>query len=290
MNGGDVVFEGIIRSSELESNRTVRIYLPPGYGQTSARYPVIYFQDGQNAFSTDGPKVAFGWGNWELDKTADRLISEGLIEPLIIVGIDCGASRYREYRGPVPANMDNRAYERYGRFLLNELKPKLDAEYRTKKDPANTGLLGSSMGGIFSIAMAWEHPNVFGKAASLSGAFQVEKGFFLFKVLQNYSSQVKPVRIYLDSGVTDYTGGDDGAALTAQAAEQFRRIGWDDHNLMHFVDPPLTAQILSGFDLADDKRLEAERSQHNELYWRLRVWRALSFLFPPSPDRDFRGN
>src|ERR1051325_8469957 len=100
---GKVVFEGSFSSEILSTNRFCRIYLPPGYYLDSTnRYPVLYVQDGQNAFSTVGPHVAFGWGNWELDKTADRLVAENKMRPLIIVAIDCSPSRYREYRGPVP--------------------------------------------------------------------------------------------------------------------------------------------------------------------------------------------
>src|SRR5262249_54469321 len=147
------------------------------------RYPVLYVHDGQNAFSTVGPHVAFGWGNWELDRTTDRLVAENKMRPIIIVAIDCSPSRYREYRGPVPIPQDNRAYERYARFLIEKLKPKIDRQYRTLTNAASTGLLGSSMGGICSVALAWERPNVFGLAASLSGAFQVEKQFFIEKVV-----------------------------------------------------------------------------------------------------------
>lgn len=72
----NVVFEGTIASDILSTNRFYRVYLPPEYESSTERYPVLYVHDGQNAFSTAGPHAAFGWGNWELDKTADRLIGE----------------------------------------------------------------------------------------------------------------------------------------------------------------------------------------------------------------------
>jgi enterochelin esterase-like enzyme len=281
-SSGNVVFEGTFPSEVLSTNRFYRVYLPPGYGAELERFPVLYVHDGQNAFSTAGPHAAFGWGNWELDKTADRLISEKRIRPIIIVAIDCNASRYREYRGPVPGNQDNRAYERYAKFLKDELKPFIDREYRTLSGPEHTGLLGSSMGGVCSLALAWESPNVFGLAASLSGAFQVEKQFFAEKVMANYQGKPKPVRIYLDSGVTDYTGGDDGARQTEAVARELQRIGWKaGEDLLHFVDQPLSASALEPYHLNPQKFAEAQRSQHNEFYWRLRAWRALTFLFPP---------
>ena len=280
----NVVFEGTFPSEKLSTNRFYRVYVPPSYETSKDRFPVLYVHDGQNAFTTAGPHAAFGWGNWELDKTADRLIGEKKMRPIIIVAIDCSPSRYREYRGPMPGSQDNKAYERYSRFLIDELKPKIDREYRTLTNAANTGLLGSSMGGICSLALAWEHPNVFGLAASLSGAFQVEKQFFTEQVLGNYAGKPKPIRIYLDSGITDFTGGDDGAKQTQAVAGELERIGWKRGvDLMHFVDKPLTAQELEPYHLAENKFQEAQRSQHNEFYWRLRAWRALTFLFAAEP-------
>jgi hypothetical protein len=101
------------------------------------------------------------------------------------------------------------------------------------------------------------------------------------KVVEGFSGRPKKIQIYLDSGVTDHTGGDDGAVLTARLAAVLREKGWSDENLLHFVDQPLGADALRVFQLPEDKFSEAQRSQHNELYWRLRAWRALSFLFPP---------
>ena len=174
------------------------------------------------------------------------------------------------------------AFENYTAFLTTELKPRVDLEYRTKTDAANTGVMGSSMGGICSLVLAWEHPEVFGRAASLSGAFMVEGTNFLNSVLRNYHGKPKPVRVYLDSGVKAFMGGDDGCALTAQVAAALHRIGWTS-DLDHYVDPkPLTPAELEASGLRRDKWPEAQRSQHNEFYWRRRSWRALVFLFPAS--------
>jgi enterochelin esterase-like enzyme len=285
---GKVIFEGNIHSEVLQTNRFIRIYLPPGYEQSStSRYPVLYVHDGQNAFSTVGPHVAFGWGNWALDTTADRLIGEKKIQPIIMVAVDCGPSRYREYRGPIAAGSDNRAYERYAEFLIRELKPKIDREYRTMSDASHTGLIGSSMGGICSIALAWEHPQVFGLAASLSGAFQVEKQHFLERLLKSPIARKKELRVYLDSGTCDHIGGDDGLKQTEAIARALEQLGWEQgKDLMHFIDEPMTADELAPFKLPPDKFTEAQRSQHNELYWRMRAWRALTFLFPPESGKN----
>jgi len=282
-NAGGVAFEGALPSEVLKTNRFIRVYLPPSYLESSQkRYPVLYVHDGQNAFSTAGPYVAFGWGNWQLDKTVDRLVAERKMREIIMVAMDCSASRYREYRGPIAPGADNKAYERYSEFLIKELKPKIDRDYKTLTNAASTGLLGSSMGGICSVALAWQRPDIFGQAASLSGAFQVENKYFLNEVLGKHRGGVKPTRIYLDSGTCDYTGGDDGAKDTAAVAEELQRIGWKEGvDLLHFLDKPMSPDELKPFNLSEDKFKEAQRSQHNEFYWRLRAWRALTFMFPP---------
>ncbi len=277
----------------------VRVCVPPSYErEPGRRFPVLYLHDGQNTFTTVGTNVAFGWGNWELDKTATELANAGKMQEIIMVAVDCGAERYLDYRGPAyhyleselqgmkrqpQAPGDNSRYEKYTRFLIEELKPKIDREYRTLAEATNTGVMGSSMGGVCSLALAWEHPETFGKAASLSGAFQVERTNFLSNVLLAYRGKPTPIRIYLDSGTMDYSGGDDGRQGTDAVAAQLRRIGWKEgKDLEHFVDlQPLTDAELEKAGLRPDKWKEAKTSQHNEFCWRLRAWRPLVFLFPP---------
>jgi predicted alpha/beta superfamily hydrolase len=296
---GKVVFESQVFSKHFHTNRIVRIYLPPSYDvDVTRRFPVLYLHDGQNTFTTVGTNVAFGWGNWELDKTVNALCAAGKMQEIIMVSIDCSAERYRDYRGPAyryseaelkemkrppPGAADDSRYEKYAQFLIQELKPKIDGEYRTLSGASDTGLMGSSMGGLCSLALAWEHPDIFGKAASLSGAFQVERTNFLANVLRVHRGRPKPIGIYLDSGTMDYSGGDDGRQGTDAVAAELRRIGWKQgRDLEHFVDlKPLTEPELEKAGLRRDKWKEAQTSQHNEFYWRLRAWRPLVFLFPP---------
>jgi predicted alpha/beta superfamily hydrolase len=278
---GAIVFEGEMPSAILGKPRRIHIYVPPSYQkETKKRYPVLYIHDGQNAFSTAGPGAAFGWGPWDFDKTADRLIAEGKIEEIIMVAIDCSNERYKEYRGPAEWTKagESTHYDRYERFLLEELKPKIDREYRTKKTAKDTGTIGSSMGGVVSLALGWRHPKTFGKIASLSGALQVESRSAL-NDLRRYKGKKKPIRIYLDSGRVDYTGGDDGLKDTQAVADELKRIGYKK-DLLHFIDDPLTEDQLRPLNLSEGKLKEALKSQHNELYWRLRLWRALAFMHP----------
>ncbi|MFC1499550.1 alpha/beta hydrolase [Candidatus Zixiibacteriota bacterium] len=298
---GRVLEPEAIASQHLGGNRTIQVYLPPSYHRNpQQRYPVLYVHDGQNVFSTAGPDVAFGWGSWEIDLTIDRMVDEGKMREIIVVAVANTRQRMQEYRGPArpwseeelsrmqrqpAAPGDNSRYESYRRFLVEELKPWIDQSYRTLTEPAHTGLLGSSLGGICSLALAWDRPDVFGLAASLSGSFQIEQSYFLEEMLKPYQDHPKSIRIYLDSGSISLGGGNDGATLTAAVADELRRIGWqEDHNLHNFLDAePLSPAELEPLQLSDQKCAEAQRSQHNELYWRLRVWRPLIFLFPVEP-------
>ncbi len=270
-------------------NRGVHIYLPPSYPtHPQRRYPVLYLHDGQNVFSSAGTNCAFGWGSWQLDKTADALARAGKMQEIIMVAVDNSFTRMQVYSGRHHENnaAANTPFENFEGFLITELKPQIDREYRTLPDAAHTGVMGSSMGGLCSLALAWDHPGIFGNAASLSGAFQVEQRNFLNDVLKNYHGPPRPFRVYLDSGVVDFMGGDDGRSLTGQVAAELRRIGWNK-NLELYVDPkPLTVPELEKSGLRRDKWAEAQTSQHNEFYWRQRSWRALVFMFPPGKPQN----
>jgi len=101
---------------------------------------------------------------------------------------------------------------------------------------------------------------------------------FLSEVLCRYRGRPKPVRIYLDSGAMSFTGGDDNRALTAQAAAELRRAGWKNNLMLYTDEKPLTPEKMAEAGLRRDKWNEAQTSQHNEFYWRLRAWRALTFF------------
>jgi predicted alpha/beta superfamily hydrolase len=254
MAQGKLLPEEQITSRHLGGSRTVRVYLPPSYErEPKHRYPVLYLHDGQNVFSSSGPHCCFGWGSWEMDRTADRLAAEGRMQEIIMVAVDNTRSRYKEYRGRIHAEgarigkassgadtnaPDNARFDAYANFLVRELKPKIDREYRTLKTPANSGVMGSSLGGICSVSLVWEYPKVFGRAASLSGSFHIEKRNFIEQVLRPAKRATKPVRFYFDSGTIDFTGDDDDRRYTDAVADELRRLGWKDgRNLERYTEP-----------------------------------------------------
>src|SRR5450755_2711354 len=148
-------------SKILGNRRDVLVYLPRGYRRfVPRRYPVLYLHDGQNVFDA---ATSFAGVEWGVDETAQRLIGEGLIEPLIVVAVfNMGEDRIHEYahtRGVYDHTSERKKRSRglarqYGDFLINELKPYIDKKYRTKRGAEFTGLGGSSLGGLVKIGRA----------------------------------------------------------------------------------------------------------------------------------------
>ena len=134
-------------SKFLKKDRSVIVWLPPGYhSETTKRYPVLYMHDGGVVFIS-----------WRIDEIAKPLITSRQVEPLIIVMVNHGGTeddRFDEYTPTKPPNFPSGGKaDSYGQMLVEELKPFIDSQYRTLKDPANTGL-----GGVprrYSLASSW---------------------------------------------------------------------------------------------------------------------------------------
>ncbi len=244
------------RSNFLPTARDVLVYLPPGYEEDAARrYPVLYLHDGQNLFD---PATAFIPGqHWRVGETAQALINSGVIEPLIIVGIyNTGHGRVDEYTPTrdVRFNAGGRAGD-YGRMIVEELKPFVDARYRTRQGAEHTGLGGSSLGGLVSLHLGLLYPEVFGNLAVLSPSVWWDNRRILREV---EALRARPrTRIWLDMGTAE------GAHATNNS-----RLLRD-------------ALVAKGWTLRKDlKYFEAVGGQHNELAWATRVGPFLRFLFP----------
>jgi predicted alpha/beta superfamily hydrolase len=147
--------------------RRIWLYLPEGYASSQDSFPVLYLQDGQNLFDS---RTAFA-GEWRIDESMDSLIKKGH-PPIIVVGIDNGGgnriSEYTPWPHPVHGGGAGAVYVN---FLAETLKPYIDQHYRTKRDAANTGVGGSSLGGLISIYAGLQRPDVFGRIAAFSSSF-----------------------------------------------------------------------------------------------------------------------
>ena len=172
-------------NSAIAGEHRFRVFLPPGYYEnTLKRYPVLYMHDGQNLFLKE---EAFLGNTWRADEVLTVLDQMNAIEEVIVVGIHPN-QREREYTLP--------GYEEYGRFLVETLKPLIDAKYRTLAGPSDTAVMGSSLGGVVSFYLGWQWPEVFGKVACLSSTFTLRDDL-LDRV---FAEPKRNIRIYLDSG------------------------------------------------------------------------------------------
>jgi predicted alpha/beta superfamily hydrolase len=195
-----------VPSSYLERGYDVRVFLPPGYGENRLqRFPVVYMQDGQNLFFPG--ESAFG-KSWRIPETLALLNDMNLIRQVIVVGI-YPRDRMREYTAP--------GYADYGRFVALELKPLIDAHYRTLPEPESTAIMGSSLGGVVSFHVAWSHPDAFGMVAAMSATF----GYRDDLVERVTNQERRNLRIYLDSGWPR-----DNYEVTRGMATALRTRGW----------------------------------------------------------------
>jgi enterochelin esterase-like enzyme len=163
--------------SEHVTARDVSVWLPAEEFRTGP-LPVIYAHDGGNLFD---PAVSYSGTAWELDQAMSALAAEG-IGPAIVVAISSAPNRSREYNsetifGYLPDHIKdviNRSCEgelmsgAYLKFIVEELKPFIDANFETVTGPEGTFMLGSSMGGIIAIEALAAYPTVFSAAAAMS--------------------------------------------------------------------------------------------------------------------------
>lgn len=163
---------------QLGRQRRVWIYLPPDYGKSSKKYPVIYMHDGQNLFD----EYTSGYGEWGIDEIMDKLPNAS---QSIIVGIDHGGEyRITEY-DPYDSKYGKGRGADYVDFLVKTLKPYIDGHYRTKKDAKHTTIAGSSMGGLISMYAVLKYPKVFGNGGIFSPAFWIALQIYDFAEQQS---------------------------------------------------------------------------------------------------------
>ncbi len=259
---GDIRYHKSFHSKILENDRDVVVYLPPSYDKdNNQHYPVLYLQDGQNLF--DGATSFIPGQEWRVDETAQSLIDTGKIEPLIIVGINnAGKDRVDEYTPAADAKYKaGGKADLYGRMLVEELKPFIDAHYRTQKDAAHTGIGGSSLGGLVSLYLGLKYANVFNRVAVISPSVWWADNQIIH-YLEALPKKPK-LRIWLDIGTKEGRNSDEAKQTTEGVRllkETLMKKGWHE-----------------GDDL---KYFEAEGAEHNERAWAARTDQILEYLFP----------
>jgi predicted alpha/beta superfamily hydrolase len=270
--GGDVIDRFEDFPSRHTSTRHVDVWTPPGYTEGNQRYPVLYMHDGQHALDPATAKDGITWG---VREALTRLMAEGTIPGCIVVGVWNSAQRRSDYmpqglfEGP-DAEEARRliairfqvaflegapASDGYLRFLVEELKPVIDARYRTLPDQPNTFVMGSSMGGLISLYAIEQYPEVFGGAACLSTHWIAGENLLVDYLGARLPEPAKH-RLYFDFGT-----------ITLDAAYepfQIRMDGWLSR-----------AGYVRGQNWTT---LKFEGAAHTEAAWRARVDLPLGFL------------
>lgn len=248
-------------SRVFHNTRFLRVWLPPDYDHeenSGHRYPVLYLNDGQNLFESS---TSFTGVEWGVDETADRLIREKVISPMIIVGIDnAGRDRIREYmphRSLQPMMLRVQG-QRYPSFLTKEVIPFIARNYRIAPGPENSGLGGSSLGALISLYTAAVRPGVIGRLLLESPSLWASN-----RQMIRESREIKswPDRLFLATGTAEAGRADRDRSMVDDVRELaaiFGRAGLGTSRLRLFIE---------------------EGANHHESAWARRFPEALSFLF-----------
>jgi predicted alpha/beta superfamily hydrolase len=242
------------RSRFLRNQRDLIVYTPPGYEEQQwRRFPVLYLHDGQNLF--DGATSFIPGQDWHVGQTADQCIQAGKVEPLIIVGMYNTKARIREYTPTHVPKLGGGRADRYAKFLLDEVKPFIEREYRALTGSQYNGIGGSSLGGLVSLYLGLKHSRMFGKIAALSPSVWWNQ-FVIHRFAQAVTVEPRP-RIWLDIGTRE-------GQRIVQDVEKFRDV-----------------LLGKGWKLGQDLHYERiEGAEHNEAAWAQRVGPFLQFLYP----------
>lgn len=243
---------------------TFEVLLPPGYAeQETRRYPVLYALDGQSLWSTS----ADPFGVWQLEKILADLHDLGAVEEVIVVGIHA-SDRRLERLSPVPDPQHGGGEgPAFLAAIVDTLRPHVNASYRTRSERESTGIMGSSMGGLFAFFAAWSRPDVFGKAACLSSSFWWAQRWAVRLVQEKGLPSPRPL-LYIDSG----------AAWSALERDAQLRDGF--HHTRSMIRALAKHGYAPGVDL---HRLVFAGHAHNAEAWSSRVALPLQLLFPPEP-------
>ncbi len=269
---GRLVYWTDVASAHLRPARHVEIWLPPGYDDApAARYPVLYMHDGQNLFD---PRMANTGVDWGVDEAVVRLVQRRVIPPIIVVGVWSTAERGPEY-SPWQGAPD------YARFLIEELMPRVNAEFRTMTGPGNTAVMGSSMGGLLSFYLVTYHPEVFGVCGCVSTHFPLSQA-----MVQQAFPGVTPVE-HPDTVPYIIRDIEAGSAVPPGTRYWFD-YGSEGLDASYGPSHDAVRAWLLGQGLVEGRDFvirRYERATHNEASWRARLDDPLTFLFGTGSER-----
>lgn len=265
---------GDLREHQVESrilgDRHIIVYLPPGYSEKdSYAYPLALLQDGQNVF--DAKTSVFGV-EWGVDETAEKLIIEQQMRPVILVAVYNSPDRIIEYTPfPDPEHGGGGA-PLYEQFLVEELLPFLESRYTLSKRVEDRAVIGSSLGGLLALHLGWTLPRHFGSLAALSPSLWWGQRGLITGIAGGALPSPRP-RIWLDGGTLESEADDNQNGVPDLI---------DDLRAMRAI------LLHHGYEL--DKDLfycEVEGQHHDERAWSLRVGDVLKTFFPKAERWDY---
>ncbi len=243
------VIEEAYEIPHLNATRKISALLPYNYHQSEKRYPVLYLQDGQNLFNPAAP-----YGDWAIDKSMAVLAEKGMSD-VIIIAIDHGEEeRINEYLPYYHPRFGEGKGNFYIQFMIEKLIPYVNSHFRTLTDFENTGIGGSSMGGLISFHAGLSKPGVFGKMMIFSPSLWISKMIF------DHTKSFEPLqrsKIYL------YAGGKESAQHLPNAQK---------------LEAIIRKKMVEGYHI-DFHFSVNEDANHAEIYWREEFPKALKWLF-----------
>jgi predicted alpha/beta superfamily hydrolase len=249
-----------VKSSRLGNSRDILVYLPPSYDASDQRYPVFYLHDGQNLFDE---ATSFA-GEWRVDETMEALAQEGV--EAIMVGIpNAGRSRISEYNPFNSADHGSGRGDLYLDFIVEQVKPLVDGNFRSSPGPAHTGIMGSSMGGLISLYAFFRHPETFGFAGAMSPSLWFARGA-IYDMVQD--APFNPGRLYLDAGTREYGGDSIWSMLPFRSRRYYASVRRMYRLLVRKGYRPRRNVLY----------IEEKNAAHNEAAWARRFAPAVRFL------------
>ncbi|MCI0577414.1 MAG: alpha/beta hydrolase [Chloroflexi bacterium] len=267
---GNVKILKELYSPQLDNRRDIVVYLPPSYetrtGQAGAHYPVIYMQDGQNLFDA---ATSFA-GEWQVDETMEALSQAEGIEAIVVGIPNTGRYRLDEYSPFRESRLGGGRGEEYLAFIVETVKPIIDADFRTCSGREDTAILGSSMGGLISLYAFFHRPDIFGLAGIMSPAL-----WFAHSAIYDYveNTPFNLGRLYLDVGTREH--GDGGPfKLPTRSRRYYASVRRLQRLLVAKGYQPRRTLLY----------VEEKWGRHEEMAWRRRLPKAIRFLLKSSAE------
>lgn len=249
-----------IKFTPANATRHLHIYLPESYSQGHELYPVMYFFDGHNLFSDEDATYGKSWG------LKDFL--EGWDKDMIVVGIECGHNgneRLTEYcpytfKGKFWGGTLKGTGHATLQWMVSELKPVIDRDYRTWPHREATGIAGSSMGGLMALYGAVCFNDWFSKAACVSSTIS--------PCMTSLRRDIKKADFQEDTRI-------------------YLSFGTEEAFQPHPSDPLKSRTALDNLKIQDDLRARGVITDffcqigggHNEASWEKQIPRFMDFLW-----------